>query len=153
MPRTERQLKCRACIVDILSKSTRGPDVWLIDTPLTRVQCLRMAGVGAAEQVYKAFGAQVRSRREVLGLTQLQLSKKIGLTRGSVANIEAGRQSVLLHQFLDIAAALQQTPEQLLPTRTEIQQPTREQLKMPESVVNAIEMIKKSAGSLTPPRR
>jgi transcriptional regulator with XRE-family HTH domain len=111
-----------------------------------------MAGVGAAEQVYKAFGAQVRSRREVLGLTQLQLSKEIGLTRGSVANIEAGRQSVLLHQLLDIATALQQTPEQLLPTRSEIQ-PTKEQTKMPESVVNAIEIIKKSAGSLTPSRR
>jgi transcriptional regulator with XRE-family HTH domain len=59
-----------------------------------------MAAVGAAEQIYKAFGAQVRKRREVLGLTQLQLSTRIGLTRESVANIEAGRQSVLLHQFL-----------------------------------------------------
>jgi transcriptional regulator with XRE-family HTH domain len=59
-----------------------------------------MAGVGAAEQIYKAFGAQVRKQREVLGLTQLQLSTRIGLTRGSVANIKAGRQSVLLHQFL-----------------------------------------------------
>jgi transcriptional regulator with XRE-family HTH domain len=59
-----------------------------------------MAGVGAAEQISKAFGGQMRKRREVLGLTQLQLSTRIGLTRGSVANIEAGRQSVLLHQFL-----------------------------------------------------
>jgi DNA-binding XRE family transcriptional regulator len=75
-------------------------DVWLIDTPSPRVRCLRMAGVGAAEQIYQAFGGQVRKRREVLGLTQLQLSTRIGLTRGSVANIKAGRQSALLHQFL-----------------------------------------------------
>jgi transcriptional regulator with XRE-family HTH domain len=111
-----------------------------------------MAGVGAAERVYKAFGAQVRKRREVLGLTQLQLSTQIGLTRGSVANIEAGRQSVLLHQFLAIAAALQQTPEQLLPTQTETP-PTREQPEMPESVLNALKMIKKSAGTHTASRR
>ncbi len=133
-------------------QTTRGVDVWLIDTPSPRVQCPCMAGVGAAEQVYKAFGAQVRARREVLGLTQLQLSKHIGLTRGSVANIEAGRQSVLLHQFLDIATALQQTPDQLLPTRAETQ-PAREQPEMPESVLNAIEIIKKSAGSRTPSRQ
>jgi transcriptional regulator with XRE-family HTH domain len=127
-------------------------DVWLIDTPSPGVQCPLMAGVGAAEQIYKAFGAQVRKRREVLGLTQLQLSTRIGLTRGSVANIEAGRQSVLLHQFLAIAAALQQTPEQLLPTQTETP-PTREQPEMPESVLNAIKMIKKSAGTHTASRR
>jgi transcriptional regulator with XRE-family HTH domain len=127
-------------------------DVWLIDTSSPRVQCSLMAGVGAAEQVYKAFGAQVRKRREVLGLTQLQLSTHIGLTRGSVANIEAGRQSVLLHQFLAIAAALQQTPEQLLPTQTETP-PTREQPEMPESVLNALKMIKKSAGTHAPSRR
>ena len=101
-----------------------------------------MAGVGAAERIYKAFGAQVRKRREVLGLTQLQLSVHIGLTRGSVANIEAGRQSVLLHQFLAIAAALQQAPDQLLPTPTETPS-TREQSDMPESVLAAIKTIKK----------
>ena len=111
-----------------------------------------MAGVGAAERIYKAFGAQVRKRREVLGLTQLQLSVHIGLTRGSVANIEAGRQSVLLHQFLAIAAALQQAPDQLLPTPTETPS-TREQSDMPESVLAAIKTIKKSAASNAPPGR
>lgn len=108
-----------------------------------------MAGVGAAELIYKAFGAQVRERRDDLHMTQLQLSAAIGLTRGSVANIEAGRQSVLLHQFLAIADALQMTPEQLLPAPP----PTMETSDMPESVLNALKAIRKSAGTRAPSRR
>lgn len=38
-------------------------------------------------------------------LTQQQLADKIGLSRGSVANIETGRQQMLLHQLRDIARA------------------------------------------------
>jgi transcriptional regulator with XRE-family HTH domain len=87
-----------------------------------------------------------------MGLTQLQLSALIGLTRGSVANIEAGRQSVLLHQFLAIAAALKLTPDQLLPAETD-PLPTGETADMPESVLNAIKAIRKSAGSRAPSRR
>ena len=112
----------------------------LIDTALGRVQCLIMASGGAAERIYKAFGAQVRERREALRMTQLQLSARIGLTRGSVANIEGGRQSVLLHQFLDVAAALQVTPEQLLPTP--IGTPPIEEISdMPEAVRDAVKTI------------
>jgi len=125
--------------------------VWVIDTPGAGVQVSRMAGVAAAERVYKAFGAKVRERREAMAMTQLQLSRQIGLTRGSVANIEAGRQSVLLHQFLDIAAALQMEPELLLPVRTPTS--TRETATMPDTVIQAIESIRKSAGTRSPSRR
>jgi len=38
-----------------------------------------------------------------------------GLSRTSIANIEAGRQKILLHQFLDLAAALEVPPFALLP--------------------------------------
>ncbi len=127
-------------------------DVWLIDVSAPRVQCARMAGVGAAERIYKAFGARVRARRDDLELTQLELSKRIGLTRGSVANIEAGRQSVLLHQFLDIAAALDLPPDQLVPADTK-PFPAREVADMPESVLNAVKAIRKSVGPRTPSRR
>nr|WP_294566579.1 helix-turn-helix transcriptional regulator [uncultured Rhodopila sp.] len=111
-----------------------------------------MAGVGAAHRIYETFGEQVRERRDSLRMTQLQLSALIGLTRGSVANIEAGRQSVLLHQFLAIAAALQLTPEQLLPAHTEAL-PAGEMTDMPESVLNALKSIRKSAGARAPARR
>jgi transcriptional regulator with XRE-family HTH domain len=103
-----------------------------------------MAGVGAAHGIYEAFGAQVRERRTAMRLTQLELATKIKLTRGSVANIEAGRQSVLLHQFLDIAAALGVKPAQLLPSQQEA--PTNgEDTEMPE-VVQAVWRDFKSEG-------
>jgi transcriptional regulator with XRE-family HTH domain len=71
---------------------------------------------GEAERFYVELGAAVRARRTSAGLTQLQLAGMIGLSRGSVANIERGQQSVLLHQFAAIAAALRARPEELLPS-------------------------------------
>ena len=42
----------------------------------------------------------IRAMLERNCITHAGIARRIGLTRGSVANIEAGRQSVLLHQFL-----------------------------------------------------
>ncbi|HUN42789.1 MAG TPA: helix-turn-helix transcriptional regulator [Acetobacteraceae bacterium] len=111
-----------------------------------------MAGVGAAHRVYEAFGAEVRKERDKLGWTQLELSRRIGLTRGSVANIEAGRQSVLLHQFLAIASALKLEPSHLLPAATETP-PAEEPSDMPETVLNAVQTIRRSAAPRLPSRR
>lgn len=44
------------------------------------------------ENVY--IGKLIRGRRKALNLTQLDLSRKIGISRGSLANIELGRQSL-----------------------------------------------------------
>jgi transcriptional regulator with XRE-family HTH domain len=110
-----------------------------------------MAGVEAAHRIYESFGAQMRERRTAMHLTQLELATRIKLTRGSVANIEAGRQSVLLHQFLDIAAALRVKPAQLLPAREEVPI-SREDDKMPESVLDAVNVIK-SQGARAPSKR
>lgn len=52
--------------------------------------------------------------RTTLGWTQEDLAKKIGLTRTSVVNIEAGRQRVLLHDIEKIAGAFGSTPKHLL---------------------------------------
>jgi transcriptional regulator with XRE-family HTH domain len=41
-----------------------------------------------------------------LALTQADVAKQIGLTRASLANIESGRQKVLLHQVYRLADAL-----------------------------------------------
>lgn len=66
-------------------------------------------------KVYADFGMRVRKRRAELGLTQSVLAEQIGLTRASIANIEAGRQTVLLHQFIDLVHALECDPLLLLP--------------------------------------
>lgn len=68
-----------------------------------------------ADRIYVAFGARVRGRREELEMTQAQLSESVGLSRASVANIEAGRQAVMLHQVIAFATALTVRPVELLP--------------------------------------
>jgi transcriptional regulator with XRE-family HTH domain len=60
----------------------------------------------ALDSVHKAFGAAVTTRRKGLGLTQAQLANKVKMSRASIANIESGRQNVLLHHVYALAAAL-----------------------------------------------
>lgn len=63
---------------------------------------------------YEQLGANIRKRRERLGLTQEFIAKDVGLSRISVVNIEAGRQRVAVHQLLDFATALEISPAALL---------------------------------------
>jgi transcriptional regulator with XRE-family HTH domain len=98
-----------------------------------------MAGAGAAA-IYQEFGALVRSERESQHLTQLELSKRVQLARASIANIESGRQSVLLHQYLDISAALGLEPSKLLPISS-YQVGRLEPENMPKAVVSFIASV------------
>jgi transcriptional regulator with XRE-family HTH domain len=56
--------------------------------------------------IYEILGRAVSARRDELKLTQQALADKIGLSRASVANIESGRQKVLLHQVYKLVRAL-----------------------------------------------
>ncbi len=58
-------------------------------------------------ELYRALGRAVAKRRKELGLTQAHVSAGIGLTRASLANIETGRQKLLLHQVYRLANVLQ----------------------------------------------
>lgn len=58
------------------------------------------------ESLYKSFGHAVAARRTAQKLTQLELGERVGLSRASIANIESGRQNVLLHQVYRLASAL-----------------------------------------------
>ncbi len=65
-----------------------------------------------------AFGKAVAQRREELELTQADLAGLVGMSRASIANIEKGRQNVLLHHVYDLAAALEMPKVgDLLPAR------------------------------------
>jgi transcriptional regulator with XRE-family HTH domain len=68
-----------------------------------------------ADPIYKQIGAVIKARRRTLGLKQEVLAAKLGISRGSLANVETGRQSVLVHQLYKFAAALDLTPSDLLP--------------------------------------
>lgn len=73
---------------------------------------------GAIEPVYEAFGRLVRARRIQLGWTQERLGGALGagMTRASIANIEAGKQRALLHTAIELAAALEIPLADLLPS-------------------------------------
>lgn len=49
------------------------------------------------------------------GLTQEDLSRRVGLSRTSITNMEQGTQHVSLHHLFDLASALGITPNELLP--------------------------------------
>lgn len=67
------------------------------------------------DPIYKQIGAVIRARRKKLGLKQETLAGMLGISRGALANVETGRQNVLVHQVYNIAASLDLSPFDLLP--------------------------------------
>ncbi|WP_428150907.1 helix-turn-helix domain-containing protein [Brevundimonas sp.] len=57
-------------------------------------------------EIYRLLGLAVAKRRTDKKLTQAEVAAKIGLTRASLANIETGRQKVMLHHLYRLATAL-----------------------------------------------
>jgi transcriptional regulator with XRE-family HTH domain len=60
------------------------------------------------------YGQRLNTARVAVGITQTQLAERLGLTRSSIANIEAGRQSPSAEQVVDTATALGCDPRWLL---------------------------------------
>jgi transcriptional regulator with XRE-family HTH domain len=67
------------------------------------------------ERFYKEFGRLLRGFRDKAHLSQLDVAKRVGLSRTSITNIELGRQQVSLHLLFSLASAVGTTPELLLP--------------------------------------
>ena len=67
------------------------------------------------ESIYAAIGERIKARRRTLGFTQEQLAPRLGISRASLANMETGRQTVLVHQLYRLAEALEMSPSDLLP--------------------------------------
>lgn len=51
---------------------------------------------------YIKMGKGVAKRRKAAGMTQEDLAKRLYMSRPSIANIEVGRQKILLHVFVRI---------------------------------------------------
>ncbi len=78
-----------------------------------------MSDAAAAERrYYRDLGARVRAARNAAGLNQDALAKTAGITRSSIANLEAGRQRIPVHVLARIAEAFGTTPAALLPIRS-----------------------------------
>jgi transcriptional regulator with XRE-family HTH domain len=55
---------------------------------------------------YEELGSRVREARKARSMTQGQLALRLGLTRTSVVNLEAGRQGIPVHTLVRAATAL-----------------------------------------------
>ena len=96
------------------------------------------------DRFYVDFGRRVRAAREHKGLTQQALADALGLTRSSVANIEAGRQRALLHMTAAISGATGVPASELLPGDAALTAPPslhRDLNKLSETNRQAVEML------------
>lgn len=92
-------------------------------------------------RVYRLFGERVRELREGRSVTQEELAKRVQLSRASITNIERGRQRVLLHQLVNIAAALDAKPSELMPAAAAENEPA-----LREDVARVIDILKSESG-------
>lgn len=96
------------------------------------------------DRFYVDFGRRVRAAREHSGLTQHALADMLGLTRSSVANIEAGRQRALLHMTAAVAAATGVPAADLLPDKASLTAPPslrRDLDRLSDTNREAVEML------------
>src|SRR5437879_5983184 len=87
--------------------------------------------------LYREIGSKIREGRERLGLTQEALAKHVGLSRTSITNIEQGRQTILVHQLVGFARALNVEPAALLPPSK-----TEPVAKLPAEIAHLIPRLK-----------
>lgn len=69
----------------------------------------------AIHPLYRHIGATIKKCRNERNLTQEELSSQIGISRASLANIETGRQRLLIHQLYNIAGHLGREIGAMLP--------------------------------------
>jgi transcriptional regulator with XRE-family HTH domain len=69
------------------------------------------------EPFYKILGSKIQQAREGQKITQAQIGLRLNppSTRASIANIENGKQRVLLHTFVQLAKALAVDIQELMP--------------------------------------
>src|SRR3954471_14565960 len=63
------------------------------------------------EAIYADVGALIRVARESMGMSQAMLGEQLKppMTRASVANMENGKQRIMLHSLIQIARTLDMT--------------------------------------------
>jgi len=63
---------------------------------------------------YKELGKRIKAARLAAGMTQEQLAERINLSSGHCAHVERGTTKVSLSALVDMANALNTTPDKLL---------------------------------------
>ncbi len=72
----------------------------------------------ASEVAAKVLGDEVRRARAEAGLSQVELARRLGISRSYVSNLEAGRVNVTVGQLANIAGALKVGLQIRLPSVT-----------------------------------
>jgi DNA-binding XRE family transcriptional regulator len=67
-----------------------------------------------AEKLSRIIGKNIRRRRTELRLTQVELSKRLGITQGALSDVENGRRSPGLETLAKFSEALEVPPSYLL---------------------------------------
>lgn len=96
----------------------------------------------AIAALYENLGQQIRSAREVRGLSQQEVANVIGLMRSSVANIEGGRQRITVHSMIAVCQALDLDPADVVTRAMEGAEPFTSAI--PAEVKNSTEKLRKS---------
>lgn len=65
-----------------------------------------MSETDCRDDFYLILGKQIRAVRKAFGMAQADVASAVGISRSSLANIEAGRQGVYAHQLVRMAAVL-----------------------------------------------
>jgi transcriptional regulator with XRE-family HTH domain len=73
-----------------------------------------------SRDLYGRVGALIKNQRRSRGLSQQELAITLGMSRASLANIETGRQSLLLHHLYSIAASLEINIADLMPRQADL---------------------------------
>ena len=68
--------------------------------------------------LYQEFGHRLTRLRKSRDISQEELGAKLRLSRASIANIEAGRQRILLHHLFQLADVLSVPVSDLVEIRT-----------------------------------
>lgn len=58
------------------------------------------------EPIYRKLGNLIAEKRKEQGVTQEQLAKKVRMSRPALANMEKGRQRIMIHQLMKIEKTL-----------------------------------------------
>ena len=92
------------------------------------------------DALYRNLGNRIRDLRKKTRRTQDQIARRVGISRASLANIEAGRQQVLVHHLVALAKALDlDSPSDLLLVLQELtrQPAARDSLPLPDEGLTA----------------
>lgn len=72
----------------------------------------------ATSDEHREFCERVKARRKELGLTQVQMAERLGMTQSGYAQIEMGRYEPGLNQMVRVAIALESSLHDLIPVGT-----------------------------------